>query len=71
MLAGTAGGKVLLWDLKSSAVREVGERPYNIDRVAWLGSTGRAVVCSAREESSKGPEPVRLVNKRPEAEAFV
>jgi hypothetical protein len=57
LLAGTVGGKVLLWELKSSAVREVALRPYQIDRVAWLGKSGRALVGSARGEPVKGPEP--------------
>lgn len=62
LLAGTAGGQLLLWDLKAGKVREIGERPYEIDRVAWLGQTGRALVCSAREEKIKGPEPGELCN---------
>ncbi len=56
LLAGTAGGKLLLWDLKTGTARVVGERPYQIDRVAWMGKTGRALVCSALGESIKGPE---------------
>ena len=62
LLAGTVGGKVLLWELKSSAVREVAQRPYPIDRVAWLGKTSRALVGSARGETVKGPEPEELRN---------
>jgi hypothetical protein len=60
LLAGTAAGKVLVWELKSGAEREVAQRPYKIDRVAWLGTTGRALVCSAFGEQVKGPEPEEL-----------
>jgi len=60
LLAGTAAGKVLVWELKSGAEREVAQRPYKIDRVAWLGKTGRALVCSAIGEQVKGPEPEEL-----------
>jgi len=60
LLAGTQSGKVLLWELKSATVREVAQRPYQIDRVAWLGKTDRALVCSAFGEQVKGPEPEEL-----------
>jgi WD40 repeat protein len=60
LLAGTAAGKLLLWDLKSGVAREVGERSYAIDRVAWLGKTGRALVCSTHGEQIKGPQPGEL-----------
>ena len=60
LLAGTAAGKVLVCELKSGAEREVAQRPYKIDRVAWLGKTGRALVCSAIGEQVKGPEPEEL-----------
>jgi WD40 repeat protein len=62
LLAGTVAGKVLLWELKSSAVREVAQRPYQIDRVGWLGKTSRALVVSARGEAVKGPEPEEMRN---------
>ena len=60
LLAGTAAGKVLVWELKSGAEREVAQRPYKIDRVAWLGTTGRALICSTFGEQVKGPEPEEL-----------
>ncbi|HRZ54802.1 MAG TPA: hypothetical protein P5525_05010 [Candidatus Paceibacterota bacterium] len=60
LLAGTAGGRLLLWDLRSRTAREVGGRPYKIGGVTWLGKTGRAVVCSACGETIKGPEPGEL-----------
>lgn len=60
LLAGTAGGKLLLWDLKAGSMRVVAERAYHIDRVAWLGKTGRALVCSKLGDSIKGPEPGEL-----------
>ena len=60
LLAGTAAGKVLVWELKSGAEREVAQRPYKIDRVAWLGTTGRALICITFGEQVKGPEPEEL-----------
>ena len=62
LLAGTQSGKVLLWELKSATGHEVTQRPYKIERVAWLGKTGRALVCGARGEAIKGPEPEELRN---------
>lgn len=55
LLAGTAKGKLLLWDLKTGTARPVGERSYPIDRVAWLANTNRVVVCSARGDAINEP----------------
>jgi WD40 repeat protein len=60
LLAATASGKLMLWDLKAGTAREVTGRSYQIDRVAWLGKTGRALVCSKLGEGIKGPQPGEL-----------
>jgi WD40 repeat protein len=64
LLAGTKGGKVLVWDLKSALLREVATRPYDIERVAWLGTTGRVLACSVSGEKIDGPAPGEFRNVR-------
>jgi len=62
LLAGTKSGKVLLWELKSAAVRAVAQMSYPIERVAWLGTTGRALACSMRGDRVNGPAPEEMSN---------